>query len=296
MLGGVDDALDRVLNGAPQVNLEVIVPLDVLLNPDSVAVGMIPGQGYLSAEQVRALAASAGGVLHRLVTDPLDGRLVERTLTSYRPDAAMRSQVEAADVQCRAPGCRVPAASCEFDHEARYAESGRTSEADGDLKHKPHHQLVTWDVWQTELDASRRVTWTTLFGRCYVTRAFDYRLLTQPWTPGRSSSAGGDGSAEPRERWQQAVSGDADLQDRLIYAALAHREPGDRLAGLDDYPDPESREIGGGWLHHQAPIQLRHRTRRGQRRKGPASDQPTPEEILGMTEGTVGENDGPPPF
>lgn len=277
------------------MNLEVIVPLDVLVNADSVGVGLIPGHGYLSAEEIRDLAASAGGVLHRLVTDPLDGRLIERTSTAYRPDAAMRAQVDAADRFCRAPGCRVPASKCEFDHETPHAEGGPTSELNGDLKHEPHHQMKTWRVWLTELDATRRVTWTTLFGRCYITRAFDYRTLTQPWTP--SDGAESDASAQARERWTAAAGGDVDLQDRLIYAALAHRERGDRLAGLDDYPDPEERENDGGWLHHQAPIQLRHRTRRGQRRKGAASDQPTPEEILGLTQ-TDDESVGtePPPF
>ncbi|WP_141785588.1 HNH endonuclease signature motif containing protein [Ornithinicoccus hortensis] len=320
VLEGLDEGMARILSGTPRVNLEVIVPLDALVNADSAGVGMIPGHGYLSAEELREVASSAGGVLHRLVTDPVDGRLVERTSTTYRPDAALRKTINAADVFCRAPGCLVPAANCDFDHEVPYAQGGPTSERNGDLKHDPHHQLKTWDVWRTVLDATRRVTWTTLFGRCYTTRAFDYRLLTEPWTTsaragtdadstsdtgsatGNGSATGGGGPdplAEARERWAQAVGGDADLQDRLIYAALAHRGPGDRLAGSDDYPDPEAREIGIGWLHHQAPIQLRHQTRRGQRRKGPASDQPTPEDILGITQEQAGPGvpgDEPPPF
>ncbi len=290
VLGGLDDVSARILAGTPKVNLDVIVPLDVLVNPHSAGVGMIPGYGYLTGEAVRELAARAGGVMHRLVTDPLDGHLVERTATTYRPDAQMRAFTEAADRHCRAPGCRVPAENCDFDHVHAHSEGGVTSASNGMSGHRPHHELKTRDVWQAQIDRDRRVTWTTLFGACYTTRTFDYRTLTRPAKDqigtGRTSTGPGQETAvleEARERFEHAADGDADLQDRLIYAALAHRDRSEPLAAEDDYFDPEDRSCGPAWVHHNAPIQLRHRTRNGQRSNGPPPDQPTPEEILGLS-------------
>lgn len=277
VVGAPDDALAAVLEGRPSANLEVIVPLEVLLSSDSVGVGKVVGGGYLSAEEVRELALAAGGVLHRLVTDEVDGRVIERSRAAYPPDQQMRNQVAAADRICRAPACLVPAEKCQFDHVENYVDGetgGPTSEANGQSLYGVHHQLKTWGAWKAVMDSYRNVTWTTLFGRVYATRAFDYRLLTHPWTPG---TTGADGQ---EFGWQSAVGGDAALQDDLIYAALAHRGPKDTLAAPDDEPDPEFIELGRGWLHHQAPIQLRHLTRTGKRRKGAPAGQPTPEDLL----------------
>lgn len=280
---GLDEASARILAGAPRVNLEVVVPLDVLVNPHSTGVGMVPGHGYLSGEATRELAARAGGVMHRLVTDPLDGHLIERTVKSYRPDAEMRAFTEAADRHCRAPGCTVPAETCDFDHVQAHSEGGATSAANGLSGHRPHHQLKTWDVWRAKIDGARRVTWTTLFGACYTTRTFDYGTLTHPATGRAALATGAAAEMEgARERFEQAVGGDADLQDRLIYAALAHRDRSEPLAAEDDYFDPEDRSCGPGWVHRNAPIQLRYRTHNGQRGNGPPPDQPTPEDILGL--------------
>ncbi|TQL50656.1 HNH endonuclease signature motif containing protein [Ornithinicoccus hortensis] len=285
-----DEALAAVLFGRPTANLEVIVPLEVLLSADSSGVGMLSGGGYLSAEEIRELALSAGGVLHRLVTDELDGRVVERSRRSYRPDREMRAQVAAADRTCRAPGCLVRAERCQFDHVENYVDGetgGLTSEANGQSLYGVHHQLKTWGAWKAVMDTYRNVTWTTLFGRIYTTRAFDYGTLTHPWTrdaatekSGGSGGPGGSGDG-PTSGLPDAVRDDGDLRDDLIYAALAHRDrEGGTLAADDDEPAPEYFDLGRGWLHRHAPIQLRHLTRSGRRRNGAPPHQPTPEELI----------------
>ncbi len=299
-----DEALTAVLAGRPPVNLDVIVPLEVLVNDRSTGVGLIPGGHYLSAEEVRELAIQAGGELHRLVTDPLDGRLVERSIKSYAFDQKMRDQIVAADQVCRAPGCKVAARGCQFDHVMEYGDGvtgGPTSEINGEPLHGVHHQLKTWVAWKAVMDAYRNVTWTTLFGRVYRTRSFDYRTLTHPWTGAPEQSAHAE---RPDRSWREVLDGDHDLQDRLVYAALSHRGSGEALAADDDYPDPEYLEFGRGWLHHDAPIQLRHRTRGGKQRRGAPPGQPTPEEVLARADEAsrgpdatmTSRDDAPPPF
>lgn len=86
-----------------------------------------PGRGFvgevlgptpfaLSPGLARELALTPGATLHRLVTDPVDGRCLERSARGYRPDADMRRQIHAADVYSRRPGSRTHAAACELDH------------------------------------------------------------------------------------------------------------------------------------------------------------------------------------
>ncbi|MGI8949339.1 MAG: hypothetical protein ACR2FV_15470 [Ornithinimicrobium sp.] len=98
-------------------------------------VAEIVGYGFLTGEHARELVLTPGSTLHRLLTDPADGRLLERTIAAYRPDQAMITQLRAADVFCRAPGCLVPARRCDLDHEREYDEGGPTAEPN--LVNKP---------------------------------------------------------------------------------------------------------------------------------------------------------------
>jgi hypothetical protein len=168
--------LARILAGIADAHVELVMSLDTLLGrPGSVA--EVPGYGFISGEHARELAAGEGSVWHRIITDPVDGRCIERSTTAYRPDRRMRDQIEAVDRTCRAPGCTAPASRCQPDHETPYgAAGGITSETNLDLKHGPHHWLKTGRLWSSCLDAlSRKVTWQSLFGRLYRTDPHDYR-------------------------------------------------------------------------------------------------------------------------
>lgn len=167
-------------------------------------------------------------IFHRLVTDPLDGRLVERSTTAYRPDAAMSRLLAAFDRLCRGPGCTVPASRCERDHEQSHASGGPTTVANLNHKHGRHHWLKTIGAWKSAMDESRNVTWTTLFGRVYRTRPHDYREYTG--NP-RQDSPEDNLSAEASEPFDR---------DYLVYLALASRNPaGDTLVHESDTPDGE---------------------------------------------------------
>ncbi|MDQ3224094.1 MAG: hypothetical protein M3Q75_11585 [Gemmatimonadota bacterium] len=94
-----------------------------------VGVGEILGYGFLAGEHAHELILTPGTTLHRLLTDPADGRLIERTITAYRPDQAMITQLRATDVFCRAPGCLTPARRCDLDHEHEHSDGGPTTGA-----------------------------------------------------------------------------------------------------------------------------------------------------------------------
>lgn len=206
---------------------------------------------------VRALALAPGTTLSRLLVDPADGRCVERSITAYRPDAAMRAQIMAADVTCRAPACDHAGGSCQVDHVVEYGTPGGvTKETNGQLAHTGHHETKTVKDWDADLAANRDVEWTTVLGRIYRTRAWDYRryvtLLVDAVDAVRSAPA------EDR----------ATELDRQVYLALTHRELEERLNVGDDDLDPDITRFEG-WPF----VGLTHRDRHtGRRAPGPSED------------------------
>lgn len=179
------ERMAKVLTGVPDATVELVVPLGVLTG-DPGAVAQLGRWGYLTAEHTREVLLGAGAegtTVHRLLTDPVDGRCIERSVTTYRPDQAMIAQLRAVDGTCRAPGCTTPAASCDLDHERPYdhdlpSRGGPTSEVNLGHKDRPHHWGKTAGLWSTLMDAlTRKVTWTSLFGRCYTTDPRDHRAL-----------------------------------------------------------------------------------------------------------------------
>ena len=280
-------------------------------------VGLVLGRhpAYLSPGQIRELALTPDTTLARLLTDPADGRLIERSIAAYRPDAAMRRQVLAADVFSRAPGTRQPGAVCELDHVTPWAPEGPggpTSETNLVALAKSPHQLKTLRRALAQINDLRDLTWTTLLGQRETTRVHDYRQhgagpgrvstasrTGQPgdkgadrWATGQTASAGTAApdlaAALDRTAPLDAARGDEhsaqrddldarrDLLNRAVYAALAHRGPGAFLTDADDHPG--TGEHGGplsGWMWVT-------RTQSGRRRDGAAPDTPTTEAVLGL--------------
>lgn len=186
-----------------------------------------PFRSFVSPADVRRLALSPGTTMSRLLVDPADGRCVERSTSAYLMDAAMRAQILAADVTCRAPGCVHPAVLCQIDHVEEFGAGGPTSESNGQPLHTGHHDPKTAKDWDAHLAANRDVTWTTLLGRVYRTRAWDYRRYVTALTDAVDSVS----RARPEDL--------LDTLNREVYLALTHRELGERVSLLDD-PDPDA--------------------------------------------------------
>lgn len=277
---------------------------------------------YLSPGLARELALRQGTTITRLLTDVRDGRLLERTRTGYRPDADMRAQVIAADRYCRGPlGTRRPAETCELDHVLPYhadddgsSTGGATSPTNlAALAMHPHHRK-TRDELRVTINERRDLTWTTLLAGTISTRSHDYRQYCSGIRAEldhehasdediersyRRSDAGTYREAadqlirkhhgQPPSACYTGPTPAADLSDedrrlmrdiaaRALYAALVHRGPESMLADSDDFPG--ATEHGGplaGWMFvtHQHP-------RTGTRQPGPASDHPTPEQVLDL--------------
>lgn len=231
---------------------------------------------FITPEHARVLAMQAGTTFVRLLTDPADGRLIERSIATYRPDAEMRRQVRAADLRSRAPGSTRPAVWCDIDHEHPWSEGGPTSETNLNCKDRRTHSFKTKGWWRTTMTPNRDVTWTTLLGQTETTRAHDYRQYL--------------GAAVPADPDQKHVhpSQRSDREDRLdlagqaLYAALVHRDPHALLADPDDAHGATEHDPSlGGW------VRVSHTNPDGVRRHGPPPDHPTVTEILGLPDHDV---------
>lgn len=287
-----------VISGTPAHELQVVVPWNVLTGHAAVVntyagapatsppassppassahvqagVGRVLGRfsRFLSGDEVRRMAGRPGTTLYRLLTDPADGRCLERSVARYAPDAAMRAQLRAADVMSRAPGSTVPADRCDLDHVQEYLLGGPTSETNLQSADRPWHALKTERFWDAVMDRTRNVTWESFWGRLYRTRPHDYRQYLSRLRP---DDAPDPGLTADEQRH---------LASLLVYAALAHRQPGDRLEAADDDPDSDEAILG-----LREAIWIRHTATDGRRRTGPAPGTPTPETVISQDPRTV---------
>lgn len=142
---------------------------------------------FISPGQARELVLRPGTTLARVLMDPADGRLRERTIATYRPDADMRRQVIAADLYARTPTGRAPASACELDHVVPWSEEpggGPTSELNLASVTKEWHQHKTTRRCHVTINERRDLTWTTLLASTITTREHDYRQYLDQIAPG----------------------------------------------------------------------------------------------------------------
>lgn len=190
---------------------------------------------FITPGQVRELALTPGTTLHRLLTDPADGRLIERTIKAYRPDADMRRQVVAADVLARVPWSTHPASACELDHVVPWTgEEGGGPTAETNLAALPirPHQAKTDRKHAAIINERRDLTWTTLLAQSAPTRVHDY---TQYLTQVRASM-------DEEEFPDSMVAGDITYAARGAYREGAHgtiARSEQARADLHGYPVPD---------------------------------------------------------
>ncbi|USQ79916.1 hypothetical protein NF556_20405 [Ornithinimicrobium faecis] len=227
--------------------------------PDGeVGVGEVIGKHsvFLTPDEVRTLALTPGSTMYRLLTDPATGVLVERSIKAYPFDAGMRAHIIAADVFCRMPGCLKPASIAQIDHVQEHGTpGGHTCIANGQPLDTPDHDLKTKKLWDAVIHANRDVTWTTLLGRIYTTKAHDYRQYTKLLTAATTQV-------------DEAIATGTDpaaAVDAAVYQALSYRPAGAKLEAEDD---DDFSELFTGW--HS--VTLTHTPESGRRTYHPAPD------------------------
>jgi len=112
-----------------------------------------------------------------LVTfDPIDtGRCDHRyQAKGHDPGVKLRHLSQARHGTCTGPGCRRPAAQCDFEHNTPYEAGGRTCLCNGGPKCRRDHRLKQDPRWTVDQLSDGTFRWTTPTGRQYTTEPTRY--------------------------------------------------------------------------------------------------------------------------
>ena len=94
----------------------------------------------------------------------------------HDPGVMLRHLTEVRHATCTGPGCRRPAARCDFEHNTPYEAGGRSCLCNGNPKCRHDHRLKQDPRWKAEQLPSGEVRWTTPSGRQYTTEPTRYPI------------------------------------------------------------------------------------------------------------------------
>ncbi len=155
------------------IEIGVIVPADTLLGLTDTP-GELAGYGPISAGLARDLACAANATWRRILTDPVDGSLLDVSRRRF-PSAVLARHVQTRDRTCRFPSCRRPAAACDLDHVQPHAGGGTTDPANLLTLCRRHHRMKHGGKWSVNLAGSDgSVTWTSPEKRVHHTSPEPY--------------------------------------------------------------------------------------------------------------------------
>ena len=127
-----------------------------------------------------ALNSQAGTFIQRLgvqITPLAAGTCDHRNQEpGYTLSPRLRHLIAARTVSCCAPGCRRPAARCDFDHTIAYQAGGRTCECNVRPLCRRHHRCKQAPRWALQQPDPGTMIWTTPAGRTYTTGPTTYHL------------------------------------------------------------------------------------------------------------------------
>ncbi len=111
-----------------------------------------------------------------IAVHPIAGRECDHRFQAagHDPGVLLRHLTEVRHARCTAPGCRRPAASCDYEHNVPYETGGRTCLCNGGPKCRRDHRLKQDPNWKVDRHPDGAFTWTTPSGRQYTTEPTQY--------------------------------------------------------------------------------------------------------------------------
>lgn len=133
---------------------------------------LIEGLGVIPAAVLTQLCRTLGAKLTRALVDTGTGVTLETSDITYRPGARLRRFVLTRDQHCRFPGCTRPARLDDVDHVERWPD-GETTAGNLQCLCRHHHRAKHEGGWRVSMTPEGICTWTSPFGRDYVTYPAD---------------------------------------------------------------------------------------------------------------------------
>ena len=140
--------------------------------PGDTAPGPVSPPPALSS-QARTFIQRLGVTITPLAAGTCDHRNQE---PGYTLSPRLRHLIAARTVYCCAPGCRRPAARCDFDHTIAYQAGGRSCECNVRPLCRRHHRCKQAPGWALQQPDPGTMIWTTPAGRTYTTGPTTYHL------------------------------------------------------------------------------------------------------------------------
>jgi hypothetical protein len=109
--------------------------------------------------------------LDPITTQDCDHRFQAR---GHDPGVKLRHLSQVRYATCTGPGCRRPAATCDFEHNTPYQAGGRTCICNGGPKCRHDHRLKQHPRWRVDQRPDGTFRWTTPSGRQYTTESTRY--------------------------------------------------------------------------------------------------------------------------
>jgi hypothetical protein len=108
--------------------------------------------------------------------DPIDTGECDHRFQAkgHDPGVKLRHLTQVRHATCTGPGCRRPAATCDFEHNIPYETGGRTCLCNGGPKCRQDHRLKQDPRWTVDQLPDGTFRWTTPTGRQYTTEPTRY--------------------------------------------------------------------------------------------------------------------------
>ena len=94
----------------------------------------------------------------------------------HDPGAKLKHLTQVRHARCTGPGCRRPAATCDYEHNIPYEAGGRTCLCNGGPKCRRDHRLKQDPRWKVDQLPDGTFRWTTPTGRQYTTEPTRYPI------------------------------------------------------------------------------------------------------------------------
>ena len=111
--------------------------------------------------------------LEPMSTDPCDHR---HQAKGHDPGVMLRHLTQVRYATCTGPGCRVPSAACDFEHNTPYEAGGRTCTCNGNPECRHDHRMKQDPKFHAEQLPSGNIRWTLPSGRQVTTEPTRYPI------------------------------------------------------------------------------------------------------------------------
>jgi hypothetical protein len=167
LIDGVTDTLPPEARGI-RATVAVTVPVLALLGVDPDGVATVEGIGPIPMARARELCGGADGWM-RVLTHPETGIVLSVGRKRYKPPGELARLVRWRAETCMAPGCNMPAARCQIDHNVAWEHGGPTALTNLTPFCQGHHTVKHHGRWGVEQIAGSggAIMWTSPTGRQY---------------------------------------------------------------------------------------------------------------------------------